>query len=175
MVGFVTAFRNEEVGFVGGLLVVNQLGRPLEFHATTPVRPTRAHEILYGPTLSSFVMGERIAGTLIDHVKSNLSAVLTDVPEIAAGLPESRMHPIVVSSEQAGHSPQVSVTSIDQLRLSGWLFETVARRPIDGYREALEAMRIEDWQEPFERIREALDEAQRSVRAATPRRVGEAA
>ncbi|MCA9043520.1 MAG: hypothetical protein KDA69_04320, partial [Planctomycetaceae bacterium] len=38
-------------GYVGGLLVTNRQGRPLEFQCTTPVQPNRTQEILYGPTL----------------------------------------------------------------------------------------------------------------------------
>ena len=38
-------------GCVGGLLVTNHNGRPLEFQCTTPVRPDRTQEILYGQML----------------------------------------------------------------------------------------------------------------------------
>src|SRR4029450_11711246 len=49
--GFFTAIAVPERGFVGGLLVTNHLGRPLEFQCTAPVRPNRTQEILYGPPL----------------------------------------------------------------------------------------------------------------------------
>ena len=55
-------------GTVGGLLVTNRLGRPLEFQCTTPVRPNRTQEILYGPTLESFVFSELIGKTLHDRL-----------------------------------------------------------------------------------------------------------
>lgn len=168
---FVTATRSDEVGFVGGLLVVNQLGRPLEFHATTPIRPSRAHEILYGPTLVPFLMGERIGATLIEHAKANLSVILTDSTEIASGMPASKLGPLCITYEGSNASD----TRIGQLRIGQWLFSSAHRDPIDHLRAPLELMQIDDWQEPFERIREALEEAQRSVRATAPRRVGDAA
>jgi hypothetical protein len=44
-----------EAGYVGGLLVTNRIGRPMEFQCTTPVRPNKTQEVLYGPTLESFI------------------------------------------------------------------------------------------------------------------------
>ena len=52
-IGFLTVTRDLEQGLFGGYLLLNALGRPLEFHCTAPVRPNRAQEILYGPTLDS--------------------------------------------------------------------------------------------------------------------------
>lgn len=55
-------------GYVGGLLVTNHLGRPLEFQCTTPVRPNRTQEILYGPTLEPFIFTELIGKTLFERL-----------------------------------------------------------------------------------------------------------
>lgn len=57
-----------EFGYLGGLLVTNQLGRPLEFQCTSPVRPNKTQEILYGPTLQSFLFAELIGKTLFDRL-----------------------------------------------------------------------------------------------------------
>lgn len=56
------------LGCVGGLLVTNHFGRPLEFQCTTPVRPNRTQEILYGETLKSFLYGELIGATLCSRL-----------------------------------------------------------------------------------------------------------
>lgn len=55
-------------GYVGGLLVTNHFGRPLEFQCTTPVRPNRTQEILYGPTLEPFICSELIGKTLYERL-----------------------------------------------------------------------------------------------------------
>ena len=44
--GFLMAFEVPQRGFVGGLLVTNHFGRPLEFQCTTPVQPNRTQQIL---------------------------------------------------------------------------------------------------------------------------------
>ncbi len=55
-------------GYVGGLLVTNHLGRPLEFQCTTPVRANRTQQILYGPTLEPFIYSELIGKTLFERL-----------------------------------------------------------------------------------------------------------
>ena len=53
--GFLRVLELDGGGFVGGMLVTNQLGRPLEFQCTTPLKPNRTQVILYGPTLAPFI------------------------------------------------------------------------------------------------------------------------
>ena len=57
--GFLTALEVSEVGYVGGLLITNHYGRPLEFQCTTPVQPNHTQKILYGPTLVPFILSGR--------------------------------------------------------------------------------------------------------------------
>ncbi|MEX2285746.1 MAG: hypothetical protein WD648_01575 [Planctomycetaceae bacterium] len=81
-IGFLAAIEVPERGYVGGLLVTNRFGRPLEFQCTTPVKPNRTQEILYGPTLTPFVLGELIGRTLVEKIGVKPHLVLTEVPEI---------------------------------------------------------------------------------------------
>ena len=59
--GFLTILEHEEHGLVGGYLLFTTAGRPLEFHCTAPVKPNRAQQILFGPTLESYLYGEQMA------------------------------------------------------------------------------------------------------------------
>jgi hypothetical protein len=65
--GFLRVAQTEH-GYVGGLLVTNHQGRPLEFQCTSPVRPNRTQEILYGPTLEPFIYAELIGKTLFERL-----------------------------------------------------------------------------------------------------------
>lgn len=76
--GFLTAVEVPQRGYVGGLLVTNHFGRPLEFQCTTPVQPNRTQEILYGPTLVPFILGELIGRTLVEKVGVRPDVLLTD-------------------------------------------------------------------------------------------------
>ena len=63
--GFLTTVASASHGGFGGYLLVDGMGRPLEFHCTAPVRVSRAQEILYGPTLYGELHGRRIGGSLV--------------------------------------------------------------------------------------------------------------
>lgn len=76
--GFLTAIEVPDRGFVGGLLVTNHFGRPLEFQCTAPLRPNRTQEILYGPTLLPYLLGDLIGRTLIEKVGIKPHLVLTE-------------------------------------------------------------------------------------------------
>jgi hypothetical protein len=76
--GYLSAIELPDHGFFGGYLLVSLLGRPLEFHCTAPVRPSRAQQILYGPTLLPYLLGEQIGGTLLAKSTLTPKIVLTD-------------------------------------------------------------------------------------------------
>ncbi|HET6324172.1 MAG TPA: hypothetical protein VFG04_05690 [Planctomycetaceae bacterium] len=80
--GFLTAIEVPDRGFVGGLLVTNQFGRPLEFQCTAPLKPNRTQEILYGPTLVPYVLGDLIGRTLLEKVGVKPHLVLTERHEL---------------------------------------------------------------------------------------------
>jgi hypothetical protein len=88
--GYLSAFHSPEHGYFGGYLIVSPLGRPLEFHCTAPVRPSRAQEILYGPTLRSYLVGEEIGSTLLAAARHLPRLILTDQEEaIVARRPQT--------------------------------------------------------------------------------------
>ncbi len=77
-IGFLTVLDHPQHGLFGGYLLLNLAGRPLEFHCTAPIKPNRAQQILYGPTLESFLYGEQIGSTLLGHAKTSPLVVCTD-------------------------------------------------------------------------------------------------
>ncbi len=78
LVGFLSVDSLTERGFVGGHLVLNSRGRPVEFRCTAPVQPSRAQEVLYGPTLAPYLCGELIADALFKSTKSKPSIIFTN-------------------------------------------------------------------------------------------------
>ncbi len=71
-----------EGAFVGGMLVTNRLGRPLEFQCTTPVTANRTQQILYGPTLRPFLFSELIGRTLVERLQVKPQLLLVSQPEL---------------------------------------------------------------------------------------------
>jgi len=61
---------------------------PLEFHCTAPVKPNRAQQILYGPTLEPYLFGEQIGQSLLSKAAVEPEVICTDrPPALASGVP----------------------------------------------------------------------------------------
>lgn len=160
--GFLGVVNVTGTGFVGGLLVTNQLGRPLEFQCTTPVRPNRTQEILYGPTLATFVCAELIGKTLFDRLQVKPQLIVSDQSEILSLRS-------IISIPVALVLPRSSTVSDTQIRAGGNLLQlptdfSVDQEAILGIVKSFPA--DADLIEPLERVREALQETLRAGAAA---------
>jgi hypothetical protein len=80
-IGFLTVL-HEASGYLGGYLVTNSWGRPLEFRLSTAVQPNRVHHILYGGTLKPYVCADLIGKTLMDKTTTAVQLVVTDTEPV---------------------------------------------------------------------------------------------
>ncbi|MFM7150199.1 MAG: hypothetical protein ACKO23_10185, partial [Gemmataceae bacterium] len=74
--GFLTVI-HEGNGYLGGYLVTNAWGRPLEFRLSSAVQPNKVQQILYAGTLVPYICGELIGKTLVEKAGVNVQMVLT--------------------------------------------------------------------------------------------------
>lgn len=163
--GFLTVTEHAELGLFGGYLVLNSAGRPLEFHCTSPVKPNRAQEILYGPTLRPYLFGEQIGQTLISKAKNEVALVCTDLAAcLAARELIERPMLLIQAADQTAEYELGTRFSLGKNEVA-----TAAKFAADEeLARGVHAMLGDsvDLLEPFARIREALEEAQKSVRPA---------
>lgn len=153
--GFLSVYQ-EQGGYVGGYLVTNAWGRPLEFRLSSAVQPNKVQTILYGDTLQSYLCGEVIGKTLIDKATTPVQWVLVDNPmaldlrlrvEMPVGLwytiadPDQPMPGLMVQSRLYCH-----VEFPDD---------------VAALRQQVEKLGQLDFGEPFARIREAINEARK--------------
>jgi len=175
-----TVEENLELGLIGGYLLLNASGRPLEFHCTAPVRPNRAQEILYGPTLAPYLYGEQIGRTLLTKSKSQPLFVCTDVEAVLAA---RSFVSIPLAFVEAADQSQRSATRnrLDSAHRSTppppsrrlvefQLAQQRAAVPADHEHDRDEVLRHWhgraadlDLAEPFTRLHEAIEEAQRGA------------
>jgi hypothetical protein len=187
-VGFLTVLDQGEDGLFGGYLVLNAAGRPLEFHCTAPVKANRAQQILYGRTLAPYLYGEQIGQTLVGKAKTSPRWICTDV-QPALSVREFIETPVALVLEAAAEqdeAPSDEPESSVRWRLDA--AQPNAPRPhaagllefdLDGFPlavspswsddcEAVKSVWRElaglDLREPFTRIREAIEEAQKAAR-----------
>lgn len=158
-VGFLTILQ-ESNGFLGGYLVTNQWGRPLEFRLSTAVQPNRIHQILYGDTLSAYLCGELIGKTLVEKCTATAEFIVTDNADVLHLRPHVDVPVLCVGTgvdasayiclrEQQGTKPAV---------LGHAQFPN-DRTAALSFLESIEGGL--DLAEPFSRIREALAEARK--------------
>jgi hypothetical protein len=75
--GFLTIL-HEQNGHLGGYLVTNSWGRPLEFRLSSAVQPNRVQQILYGATLLPYICADLIGKTLLDKAGVSVGLIVTD-------------------------------------------------------------------------------------------------
>jgi hypothetical protein len=199
--GFFTVLEHPQHGLLGGYLVLNIAGRPLEFHCTAPIKPNRAQQILYGPTLQPYLFGEQIGQALVAKSAANPLLICTDLRPAMAVRPLVDS-PVVLVLKDAetirsdsllaptattdGVSDSATATAAESDRLRTPRLRLDAAHPDgpllqvfqlgrnrlavtpDREGDRSEILRrlaafddLFDLSEPFIRIREALDEAQR--------------
>lgn len=160
--GFLTTLEVPEQGYVGGLLITNRHGRPLEFQCTAPLKPNRTQEILYGSTLGPYVMGEVIARTLVEKVGVKPHLILTERTEVL----ELRNHvSMPIGCLEADQAEPADPVQSSGFKIGRQWFRVHAGHSTD--RGELESQTTQvpkdaDMREPFERVREALLETIKS-------------
>jgi hypothetical protein len=160
--GFLTILQ-ESNGFLGGYLITNQWGRPLEFRLSTAVQPNRIHQILYGQTLQGYLCGELIGKTLVEKCTAQAHFILTDKSD-ALHLRPHVSAPVLLLENGAAATVDTQAIRVrsGQDKKPGVFGH--ARFPED--KEAIEQLleRLDgrvDLNEPFARIREAIGEARK--------------
>jgi hypothetical protein len=141
--GFLTVL-HEANGYLGGYLVTNQWGRPLEFRLSTAVQPNRVQQILYADTLEPYICGDLIGKTLVEKTGTPVQMVITDT---AAALDLRQRLEIPVAC-LAPPAPVRNHTRFPEDAL-------FIQQMLDAVKGNI------DLAEPFARIREAMGEARK--------------
>ena len=150
--GFLTVL-HEANGYLGGYLVVNGWGRPLEFRLTSAVQPNRVQQILYGGTLETYICADLIGKTLVEKAGVAVQLVATDRQEVLdlrlkLDAPVALLTPPAPGEAMKGRLP----------------FRCHPRFEADvaAVHEILERLDATfDLAEPFQRIRDAVGEARK--------------
>jgi hypothetical protein len=192
--GFVSVRQRLDQGYFGGYLLINSVARPLEFHCTVPVQPTRAQSILFGPTLEEFLCGEQICRALLSRAKLQPQVVLVDSPAALCvrhwidlpilwvrNLPSQTRTPAdhsptgepsdPTSLDHGFQTPSYQRNASEYAQRSAEHYQFCClesyRCDLDSVDGLIESYASEhDLREPFERIIEALAEAHPRTKAA---------
>lgn len=64
--------------FIGGLMVTDCRGLPIEFRYTEPIQPTKLQQVLYGQVLSAYIKREVILETLLRNMETKFRCLLVE-------------------------------------------------------------------------------------------------
>jgi hypothetical protein len=158
--GFLTVLQ-DATGWVGGYLVTNAWGRPLEFRHSTAVQPNRMQTVLYGPSLSEYLHADVIGKALVEKSSIKPDLLVTDCLPML-GLRARLDLPLVVLCP-AFATPPAEARAFTHARSPVPLLlpakftadEAVIVARLDATDPAI------DLSEPFARVREAVAEVRK--------------
>jgi hypothetical protein len=168
-VGYVLSLAVADQVYMGGAMVTDGAGLPLEFRYTEPVRATKLQRVLYGDVLEKYIHGEVIAANLVSRLEQKPSLYLVADPVLltflqsagrnSAALAPTRVPPLKeYGAEQDGAEDDFLL----QLSDSGSPVRVRLAPEIDGAlrtdiaRSLIEVGRTMDPLEPLARIGAAV-------------------
>ncbi len=167
--GFISIREIEGLGHCGGLLIVSQIGRPIEFHCSAPIVTNRAQKILYGRTYDSFLYCEQIGLSLIDKAKNQPPIYFADSQQLL-GLEKLISGLVVVMENESSHDlrnrpTELATTSSFEINGQQLWCPPRSAENLPAVRSLCEIFATSlPLDEPFERIQKALEEAQAVAR-----------
>jgi hypothetical protein len=167
--GFLTVLQDAG-GYLGGYLVTNQWGRPLEFRLSSAVQPNRVHKVLYAGTLQPYICADLIGKSLVEKTGTPIQLIITDTPACldlrlrldlpVAWVAQARRvdHPVSRDMPPATEETAASALLVrDTLHCHARFPQDAV--PINDMLDRL--IGLIDLAEPFSRIREAVAEARK--------------
>ena len=157
--GFLTVFE-EPTGWVGGYLVTNGWGRPVEFRLSTAVQPNKVQSALYGPTLVEYLHADLIGKALVEKTTAKPDLIVADAVA-ALGLRSRVGTPTVAFRPEVAFLPP-DCRPLNHPRSSVGLVIGAQFADDDAVLRLLDAVDpAVELTEPFARIRDAVAEARK--------------
>lgn len=154
--------------YVGGVMVTDAYGLPLEFRYTQPIRPTRLQKVLYGGAMDGYIRRDVIGARLLKDLEHKPTAlVVREEPLVPLGLAsafpvlqvfQTNLEPL----GPAGTQREVDASSllVQLVEAGGPVRITVAKDDktlLSAARDVLlNASATMDACEPLERVQEAI-------------------
>jgi hypothetical protein len=153
-------------GYLGGYLVTNSWGRPLEFRLSTAVQPNRVQSILYGSTLQEYLCADLIGKTLIDKTATPIHLLFTDATNVLPIRTRLDIPVLAVVPQDDPTLPFLPSERIERFSTERTATPLLFDPRQEGDREQIAAIleKVDpalDVSEPFSRIREAMGEARK--------------
>lgn len=162
--GFLTVIA-DGASHVGGYLITNLWGRPLEFRLSSAVQPNKVQQILYGPTLGVYLSADLIGKSLVEKATTAAGLILTDARDVLE-MRRCLDSPVVWIAPAGNDEAHRLAADGLALRDAAGSQGPIVVHPeypndIPGCTELFQRLGNLDLAEPFVRIREAIVEARK--------------
>ncbi|MDR1841806.1 MAG: hypothetical protein LBQ86_07770 [Holophagales bacterium] len=85
----------EGASYLGGLLITNSLGIPIDFRYTEPITPTKLQSLLYGKALEPHLRGDVIQKALLKEIKTPPDLMFVRMSDLAGDFAVENKYPIL--------------------------------------------------------------------------------
>jgi len=158
----------ENGAFLGGLMITNDRGIPIDFKYTDPVTPSKVQRIIYGSVLEQYIRNHVIIGAILKETVNQPSFYVAS-PHQLFEIQEANSLPMIsVQRTQfaaLGEKGGVSRSKDNECLLQGWsdphpLRVLFGATPVDQQeaiiKDLIHLSRHMDLAEPLERLEKAL-------------------
>ena len=83
-IGYLLVLEKEE-SFIGGIMVTDSKGLPIEFKYSEPIKPNKIQKVIYGKVLNNYLKEELITNNLIKETNSTPSLIIINEPSFIKG------------------------------------------------------------------------------------------
>ncbi len=118
-IGYVLSLAVADSVFMGGAMVTDAYGLPLEFRYTEPVRATKLQRVLYGDVLEKYIHSDVITANLVGRLEQKPDLILTADPALLPVLEAAGRKAAVLS---AGHVSPLKEYGAQQDAVEGDFF-----------------------------------------------------
>lgn len=166
LLGYITTRVFEGPVYLGGVLVVDKRGIPIEFKYVEPIKPSKLQTLLYGNTIDKYIRIESVGIPLIDALEHKPSILFVREEPF---LEESKWSFPIISISRYKGSMLPNVGEYKELENDEYIIQIDSGMPLrvrleKKYKERLteivsfliEVGQNFDMMEPFSRLEEAI-------------------
>ncbi len=154
MIGYLLVEKIENK-HIGGILVINDLGIPVEFKYSEPITPTKLQEIIYGNSLEYFLHVEIIAKGLVQKLENRPELILVNDPNLIfdKNIVMLTILPQIVPEKKENNEAIINVNN-SSIRIT---FQENSKIDENIIQKIADTATKIDIIEPFDRIERALE------------------
>jgi len=167
-IGFFSLYDTDTAdSFVGGMLITDENGIPLEFKCTHAVKPTSIQKSLYGDKLKPHIAVTLCGIPLLNNISNKPDILFVNIPFILGLRPETKIPTLLIkrAGESINLNSQENQSEKQRIEHESGEFQAIIIQSHPDYKEESTSFSIRinqlfsnfDLIEPFERMKKSIE------------------